>query len=182
MRHGGGPVRPLRHARQLTVDVADMRATHDGHIDALLAQLFDERPHNVGVSPAVHDRGAVPVEDDRVEAPLELHGKRCAAGATPAGANQGRPAAAPGIESRIDDEIVRSDDEIVRSDDRCEGSRLRGNACLAEALPSGLLWGVASEPGMPSVPCLDGTRFAHVGRVSKRPSSGADGPDVQLRR
>ena len=59
--------RTTRSRAQLPVDVADVGATHDGHIDALLAQRLDELADDRCVGRPVGYRGAVPVEDDRLE-------------------------------------------------------------------------------------------------------------------
>ena len=66
---------PDGRASQLPVDVADMGAAHDRDVHSGSAQGFDDFANRARVGLAVGDGGAVPIEDQCVEAPRERRGK-----------------------------------------------------------------------------------------------------------
>ncbi len=71
-----------RPGSQLVIDVLDMGAAHDEHMDPGRTERLDATAHRVGIGLAIGHRGAVPVEDQgleglvgdcRAEAPARLH-------------------------------------------------------------------------------------------------------------
>jgi hypothetical protein len=61
---------------ELAVHIADVCPGDDCEIEAGLAHCLDELTKPGAVGLAVGNRSSVPVEDDRLEAPVELDGKR----------------------------------------------------------------------------------------------------------
>jgi hypothetical protein len=54
-------------SRAEAVDVLEVGAGHDEHVDALGTERFDAHAHLGGVGLPIRHRGAIPVEDERVE-------------------------------------------------------------------------------------------------------------------
>ena len=84
-----------RSGPQLAVDVLDMGAADDPHIDAEADELFDLPAYRCRVGTTVGDRGAIPVKRDRLEAPLQRIGPRVKRGGVLRGWLKGRHHANP---------------------------------------------------------------------------------------
>src|ERR1039458_2743645 len=69
--------RAPRSRAKLAVDVPHMGATDNRHLQAELGCRLNSATQRVGVGGAVRHRGAVPVEDQRLKAPVQLGWKRC---------------------------------------------------------------------------------------------------------
>jgi hypothetical protein len=67
------PPRTLWPGLQLAIDVLDVGATHDEHVHARGAARFDALAYRNGVGLAVRHRGAIPVEDQRLESLVRSH-------------------------------------------------------------------------------------------------------------
>ena len=65
-----------RSRAELPVDVVEVGSGDDGEIHACGAECFDRSAQGDGVSGAVGNGGAVPVEDNGLEAPVHLWRKR----------------------------------------------------------------------------------------------------------
>jgi len=63
--------RPARPRPQLAVHVADVRAGDDDHVHPERAEFLDCTPQIGHIGGAIGNRGAVPVEHDRLEAVVE---------------------------------------------------------------------------------------------------------------
>ena len=59
---------------QLAIDVAQVGATHDEDGRAGGTEGFETRSQRTGIGLAVRDRRAVPIEDERLERPVEKLG------------------------------------------------------------------------------------------------------------
>ena len=64
--------RPWGASSELPIDVADVGAGDDVEIEATCAQLLDEVAELAGIGLPVGHGGAIPVEDDRLEAAVQL--------------------------------------------------------------------------------------------------------------